>query len=371
MNEKSRFFLTALILTDILFYKISSTARMESLCLLFSLTGLYFLFLGGNSIWKFFFSGLFLGGGVISHPFGIVFSIPALAVLYFRSSLHFSNLLWIGLGGLLPLAGWSLYIIPNLNLFLIQFGAQLGRKKDLLISVFTVTTKIKIILSGFKYPVIKLLTIFLLFFLLLSLFRFNKLKPEFKKNFYIHSISFFAVIGFLFLSSESWYVYYIIPFLYFIASLIFEYGNKIQRGLVLLLLVYNIFIIGIFINSNFFKNDTKSLQEAYFSEIYNLTKNSRKIYLQSIPDPFFYLSEKKQNFDLREFIPGELPLSVNFSKKEMSAQDVYIFYNEDLMHPYLKEFLKIHIDKFEKFEINIPTPRDFEFKFFAVVYRKK
>jgi hypothetical protein len=371
MGEKSKLFLTALVLTDILFYKISSTARMESLCLLFSLTGLYFLFLEENTFWGYTLSGLFLGLGVICHPFGIVFTFPALSILYFRSSLKFSHLLWIGIGGLLPLVGWGLYILPNLDLFLIQFVAQLGRKKDLLISVFTLTTKIKIILSGFKYPIFKILNLFFLMLLLLSLLKFNKLKSEFKINIYIHSVSLFTIMGFLFLSSESWYVYYIIPFLSFLASLIFEYGNKTQRNLVTLLLVYNIFIIGTFININFFENDTKSLQETYFKEIYNLSRNSKKIYLQAIPDPFFYLSDKKENFDLREFIPGELPLSVDYPKKEMSIQDVYIFYNEDLMHPFLREFLRTNIDKFERFEINIPTPREYEFKFFAVVYRKK
>ena len=153
--------------------------------------------------------------------------------------------------------------------------------------------------------------------------------------------------------------------------MVFEYGNQIEKGLVSLFLIYNLVIIGIFINTNFILNSTKDLQETYFNEIYQYTKYSKKVYLQAIPDPYFYLSEKNTSIDIREFIPGELPLSEEFPIKEMASQDVFIFYNEDLIHPFLKNFLQNNSDLFDRFEINVPTPKGYEYKLFAIIYRKK
>jgi hypothetical protein len=55
----------------------------------------------------------------------------------------------------------------------------------------------------------------------------------------------------------------------------------------------------------------------------------------------------------------------------MSSQDVFIFYNEDLIHPFLKNFLQNNSDLFDRFEINVPTPKGYEYKLFAIIYRKK
>jgi hypothetical protein len=112
-----------------------------------------------------------LGLGTISHPFGFVFSFLAVVVISFRSSFALKNLFLMALGGIIPLLGWGLYIAPDFNIFILQFGAQLGRKKDLLVSVFTLVTKIKIILSGFKYPTAKLISLILLFVLILNLIK--------------------------------------------------------------------------------------------------------------------------------------------------------------------------------------------------------
>jgi 4-amino-4-deoxy-L-arabinose transferase-like glycosyltransferase len=371
ISEKSQLFLVAILLTDILFFKISSTARMESLCLFFSSISLYILYTDWKDLQKYIFSGFFLGLGTISHPFGFVFSLLAVVVIFFRSSLRMKNLFLMAFGGIIPLLGWGLYIAPNFDLFILQFGAQLGRKKDLLVSVFTLVTKIKIILSGFKYPTTKLIGLVLLFVLILSLLKNRNLNLENKKNIIVHSLCFFILIAFIFLSSESWYVYYIVPFVSILVCLVFEYGNQIQKRIAFFFLIYNLIIIGVFINANFILNSTKDLQEIYFNEIYQYTKNSKKVYLQAIPDPYFFLSEKNTNFEIREFIPGELPLSEEFPIEEMSSQDVFIFYNEELIHPFLKNFLQKNSNLFDRYEVNVPTPKGYEYKLFAIIYRKK
>ena len=113
-----------------------------------------------------FFSGICLSLSFLSHPFGIVHSIPVLFLLYQRNSLNIKNLALYGVAGLLPIAAWGIYVIPNWELFIVQFGAQLSRKNELL-GKFTWLDKVKIIFSVYKFPVVKLalfaLTIGILF----------------------------------------------------------------------------------------------------------------------------------------------------------------------------------------------------------------
>ena len=370
LKRGSLFFLSSLLFTDILYFKISSTARMESLCLFFSLLGLYLL-ITEISIWKKnVLSGFFLGLGFITHPFAVVFVPIALIFSYYKDSFKIKYLLQMGIGGLLPILGWAVYIVPNLHLFILQFGAQLGRKKDLLFSVFTIITKIKIILSGFKYPTYKL--IILIFSTLGIVYLFNKkISNKINKVILVNVLSTIVLLFFLFLSSESWYVFYLIPFICILNTIIFEYGNIYLKLIPSLTIIYNIIILFIFLINNFYYNDTLSLQEKYFIEIYNKCHDKKKVYLQAIPDPYFYLIQKNNALEIREFIPGELPLPEDFSKEELISQDVYIFYNEDLMHPSLKKFFNDNLDLFEKSEINIHSESKIDLTFFAVVYRKK
>ena len=369
-KPSSLFFLASLLFTDILYFKISSTARMESLCLFFCLFGLY-LILTEVSAWKkYLFSGFFLGLGFITHPFAVVFLPIALIFSYYKDSFRIIHLLLLGIGGLLPLLGWATYIVPNINLFILQFGAQLGRKKDLLFSVFTIITKIKIILSGFKYPTYKLLILILSTLGVIYLLN-KKLSNRINKVILVNVLSTGVLLMFLFLSSESWYVFYLIPFICILNTIVFEYGNIYLKFIPLLTIIYNIIILFIFLINNFYINDTAYLQEKYFIEIYNKCHDKKKVYLQAIPDPYFYLIQKNNNLEIREFIPGELPLPENFSKDELISQDVYVFYNEDLIHPTLKKYLNNNHSLFEKSEINIHSKSKSDLTFFAIVYRKK
>jgi len=370
LKQSSLFFLASLLFTDILYFKISSTARMESLCLFYCLIGLYLLLTEILTWKKYLFSGFFLGLGFITHPFAVVFIPIALIFSYYKGSIRIVHLLFMGIGGILPLLGWATYILPNTNLFFLQFGAQLGRKKDLLFSVFTIITKIKIILSGFKYPTYKLIILILSTFGVVSLLN-NKLSTRINKVILVNVFSIVVLLFFLFLSSESWYVFYLIPFICILNTIIFEFGNIYLKLIALSTIIYNIVILFIFLINNFYINDTANLQEKYFIEIYNKCQDKKKVYLQAIPDPYFYLIQKNKYLEIREFIPGELPLPEDFSKNELLSQDIYIFYNEDLIHPTLKKYFKDNVELFERSEINIHSESKIELTFFAIVYMKK
>jgi 4-amino-4-deoxy-L-arabinose transferase-like glycosyltransferase len=139
-----------LLASDFLFLKFSHTARMESLCLFFALLAFYFI-LGNAHVplrrdlinqvltkgdiatiptsFDIFLSGICLSFSFLSHPFGIVHSIPVLFLLYQRNALTIQNLALYSFAGLLPIAAWGVYVVPNWELFIVQFGAQLSRKK--------------------------------------------------------------------------------------------------------------------------------------------------------------------------------------------------------------------------------------------------
>ncbi len=371
LKNNSLFLLAALLLTDLLYFKISSTARMESLCLLFCFSGIYVLLSEIPYGKKYFFSGLLIGLGVITHPFAVVYIPIYLIFLFYNNSLQISNIFWMGVGGILPLLGWSFYIFPNSDLFLLQFGAQLGRKKDLLFSVFTLITKVKIILSGFRYPIFKLLLLILTTTGMIYIYNRTSNSRDEKKIILINGFSTIVILFFLLLSSESWYVFYLIPFFCIMVAISYEFGNRFLKIISCLPLLYNFIVLFIFLSNNFIYNNIAGLQEIYFNEIYKRCHDKKKIYLQAIPDPYFYLIEKNVNFEIREFIPGELPLPEDFSKNELVSQDVYIFYNEDLIHPTLKKFFSENPNFFEKSEINIVASSKIDIRFFAVVYRKK
>jgi hypothetical protein len=54
----------------------------------------------------------------LSHPFGIVHSIPVLFLLYQRNAFTIKNLALYAVAGFLPIAAWGFYVIPNWELFL-------------------------------------------------------------------------------------------------------------------------------------------------------------------------------------------------------------------------------------------------------------
>ena len=368
--EKKKFSLfISLIFSDILFYKISATARMESLGLFFSLSAIYFL-VSKDKTGYYLIIGILQGLAVMSHPFTIGFLLIEILFYFIFRKFLINDFLFGILGFMLPIFLWAFYVYPNSEIFFLQFGAQLGRKKDLLFSVFTIITKIKIILSGFKFPFFRGL---LLFGISIAVyFSWKDISdPERKKRLLFFSGALIILFLLIFLSSESWYVYYIIPFLSFLMVDLYESRNLLSKILAPVWLLSNILGVLLTIYSIWIPVPVKNIQNSFFEKLFSLTQGKNKVYLQSIPDPYFYFKEKNPNLIIREFIPGELPLPIEFSKNELESQDLYIFYNEELIHPTIKNFLNIHADKFEKFEVRMESPKFFEYKYTAYVYSKK
>ena len=354
-----------------------------------------------------FLSGICLSFSFLSHPFGIVHSIPVLFLLYQRNALTIQNLALYSFAGLLPIAAWGVYVVPNWELFIVQFGAQLSRKNELL-GKFTWLDKVKIIFSVYKFPMVKLglfaTTIALLFYGLISqkkkgtnannsLLLWIKNSPEI-----FFFVWLFTLLGFLFVSSESWYVFHIVvPFTLLLSAMI-DRKEKPVRIFLFVSIVYNILVLIWVPFSVYFLYKSPEKTEEFFLLIEKEIERKNNIYLQAIPDPYFYLKKKFPEKTLHEFIPGELSaiqdknpdgsekknllkrlgiakenykIDANFYKETIHKQEVFIFYNESLMNDYIRAYLSKNANKFERKLLHVETPKGSDLKLEAVIFVQK
>jgi hypothetical protein len=330
-----------------------------------------------------------------------------LFLLYQRNALTIQNLALYSFAGLLPIAAWGVYVVPNWELFIVQFGAQLSRKNELL-GKFTWLDKVKIIFSVYKFPMVKLglfaTTIALLFYGLISqkkkgtnannsLLLWIKNSPEI-----FFFVWLFTLLGFLFVSSESWYVFHIVvPFTLLLSAMI-DRKEKPVRIFLFVSIVYNILVLIWVPFSVYFLYKSPEKTEEFFLLIEKEIERKNNIYLQAIPDPYFYLKKKFPEKTLHEFIPGELSaiqdknpdgsekknllkrlgiakenykIDANFYKETIHKQEVFIFYNESLMNDYIRAYLSKNANKFERKLLHVETPKGSDLKLEAVIFVQK
>ncbi len=382
IQKNYRVILKLLVLTDFLFFKISHSARMESLCAFFGILSMYFLVYKMSegkevSRMRIFFSGLALGLSFISHPFALAYT-PMIGFLIFqRKAFIQKNLFYFTLGFLISLSFWLVYVIPNFELFQIQFGAQLGRKKELF-SFFSLIKKFKIIFSEFRFPIYKVLIFLVTIFFLIYFFISEKVHRNWKEFFNKKSlinfscIYLFIMLIFLILSSESWYVYhFVFPLSLLLVALGAEKFNLYFNFPWILSILYNLLIYVSFIYFNIIQIDMHKLTEVYHKQIISIINGSKTIYLQSIPDSYFYFLRHKPELEIYEFIPGELPIPENYYKDKIISFDAYVFYEPSLMNSVLKKFFETNKDFFHIEKIQIDTPKRADLEMKATVYVKK
>ena len=385
LSKERILFVLLLVASDFVFLKFSHTARMESLSFLFCISSFYFLSKSiDREISKFdlFLSGISISLSFLSHPFGIVHSLSILFFLYKFDQLKLKNFLIIALSGFIPIVFWMIYIVPNFDSFLIQFGAQFSRKSELL-GKFSYLDKIKIIFSPFPLPLLKIL---LFIFGLGSFFIIKKSKQN--QFFLFWTLLLFFVLLF---TSESWYVLHlIVPSSLYISSLYEEEYKK--KFLLLPLLIYNISTCILF-PLYFYKYlgaEEKIL--SYYELLSKEIEDKNKIYIQLIPDPYFYFKKKFPDKELLEFIPGELSpekdqiriankdlpfwkrsykLDPNYYSKKIEEIDLFLFYREDLINPKIREYFIEHKDEFEIKFLKIDPPKPIGLKLEAILYKRR
>lgn len=98
-------------------------------------------------------------------------------------------------------------------------------------------------------------------------------------------------------------------------------------------------------------------------------KNSKFVYLQALPDPYFDLRKKRPDLNILEFIPGELDIPSEAYIKTIQSRDSFVFYDDQLINHVIKDILKKSAWNREEWEIPVPSNHWLHYK--TIVYTKK
>ncbi|PJZ47077.1 ArnT family glycosyltransferase [Leptospira brenneri] len=355
------------VLWEPLLFRFGTAARMEGLTAFLFIISLLFATNRDKSKFYFvFLAGVSLSLSSLSHPIGASFGLVTAYLVW--KNFGWKSFPWFIMGGILPILCWLYYIHPDWNWFEIQFGAQLTRKRNLL-GNFTLIDKIKVFSFGFGFSKLRL---FLILTELAALvwITYQSFKENRKLNqkwilFWIWILSVFIS---LYTSSEGWYVFHILFPLAFGMALLYDSKQNISQlalaGILLSLtsLVYTNHI-------HWFQTDSKKILESHFQHLEMSLANSKSVYLQALPDPYFHLRQRRPDLNLLEFIPGELDIPSESYIRTIQSRDSFVFYDDQLMNSVIKDFLKKSSWKREEWEIPVPGKHWLHYK--TIVYTKK
>ncbi|EQA45365.1 dolichyl-phosphate-mannose-protein mannosyltransferase [Leptospira broomii serovar Hurstbridge str. 5399] len=374
-SPRARLGACLLLITDLLFLRVGWTARMEALCLFWALASIFVLarkvswngeakneltFLEG------FGSGFFLGLSFLSHPFGAVFGIPVLFLIHRAKAWNIWTF-WVG--GSLPLIAWAIWIYPDWELFIIQFGAQFGRKRELL-QTFSPLTKVKVLLGGYESPGSRL---WFYLALLLGVWVVRKELLERKNLTFFLLLWLSTVLAFLFLSTEYYYVMYLCLPLSALGGFFFDRIRSRRIQYVAGLLVFcNLFILFYAYRKIGFANPEFDLNAKFSKALLAELEGSKRVYLQAIPDPYFHLVEGLPDSKILEFIPGELPIPSNEFLPTLQTIDAFVFSEGQKRNEHIQRFLEENSNKFKIRSVSVEpsTPRKLV-KAEAVIYLRR
>lgn len=357
-----------LVGTDYFFILVNHSVRMEGMSLLFGVLAIGSLFEKNRFGEKYsvFFSGLFSAFSFLSHPFGAVYGAVVLFILIEKRNNVLTNIIIYLVICMLPVLFWAVYIFNDFSIFLLQFGAQLSRKSELL-RTFGIIDRIKIIVSGYRFNYLKLFHLLLVG--MAAGYYFNR----YKKDSTFRLLLFWLMLIFLavYFSSEIWYVVHLVPPLMLMIVFLFAKKEKYSHFPLYATLLINIILLFWLFYANYFLIHTPNKTYEYYKQIENAVISKKRIYLQAIPDPYFYLHERYPDKILKEFIPGELSLASSWFLAEIEKQDVFIFRNTDHVNIHIKNYLFQNSAKFIQKEIEVPTGYEKDLQLKAIIYIRK
>ncbi|MCR9142502.1 MAG: hypothetical protein NXI24_09640 [bacterium] len=322
--------LPLLLACDLTFQRAANTARMDMLTLVWFLGAIYFLIrdyqnrtgrtpgavasgrLDRHAALLPFCAGLCTGAAALSHPIAVLL-IPVALIWTLPA---WRALLWGIAGTLLVFSFWLPYIIEHIQIFCIQFIAQLVRKKDILSffggdtgGVFKVFAAqyggrgLLMILAGLMVLIVAAAG-------LLQLYRLRR--AIFSDLFPRVYLTFAVVFALVLLSSEAWYPLYVGPVLLWTAALLWAGSSaatkrfdltRIALPFAALALVGGTFVFTI---REHFLYKTPAQVARFEERALEVARDCRTVYLRVRPDPYFLYRERYPDLEVLEFIPGKL-----------------------------------------------------------------
>gem|GEM_PF-4819844 len=358
----------ALLLFEPLFFRFGTTGRMESLTAFFFVTSLLSLpkhSRGTSSLIRFFFSGLLLSCSLLSHPFALFLMPVFLAFLIFENPSRFKVAIWLTIGFSIPILCWVSYIHPDWEILFLQMKAQLIRKQTL-VQKFTLLDKIKIFAFGFGFSNAKVSWIFGL--IVIGFLRFVTLEVSHRRIWILLWIWLFFVGLGIFLSSEGWYVFHFLLPLSLLAALLWDLNFRSQ---ILISIGITIALLAQMEIAKLHWIDTNSAKiwRSQIDFLSNVVEKHNKIYLQSLPDPYFELQKIFPEKTFLEFVPGELEFPSDSWRNTTLQIDLFIFHREDSIPPIIKNMISDQI-KFRRTSWKWNTPTKHWLNFESIIYER-
>ncbi len=353
--------LLALLVTTVLaldpnFQRAANTARMDILTLLFFLTALFFLVrarlladqgpaagVQRRSRQKFAYAGLAIGLAAVSHPVAIVL-LPVALVFALPG---WRNGGWIAVGMVLPLAAWSVYIIPNFDLFEVQFLAQLTRKQSMLSSWEETGGPLVVFAAQFGGPKPVMAAALLIVALVLITGAVRALRAvvgQVEGLFARVFFSFAIVLALVMLLSEAWYPVYVTPLLLLVVAIpAAEVGSG--KGRRIALGVVSAFFFGatiVLIARHHFLLRTPQAVRSFETRAVELASGCRTVYVRVRPDPYFLYRNLYPEMEVLEFVPGKLQFRGDglALKRRYDTIDCFLLDPNDSWEPFLTRYLR-------------------------------
>ena len=313
---KYSWLLFVFLLLDWVLMRTTRVSRPEIFILFFTFSS-YFIFLYNKSAFRYLISGSLLTAAVLLQSYGIIgYVVLSLYVFFFdRKRFIFK------LGQLyLPLfvgAVWWLFqvrfdyvnLIAGLKMQAIRKSLEPGVIEELLLN--------------WSSPYGKVLILYLILTLFLSMFFFSKPKGALERLLLFGLVTNYALV---FLGKQFWYYAYPLVYLYLLFVIFLE---KV-RNQTLIAIGSLLMILIVFCNLALFRISYgigSPSYKLYTQTLYQKIPPGKSVFLTSLPDPYFGLQNTPKNFTLYEFPP--LPTDRQKYYKLLDLSD-YVVYTDSL-----------------------------------------
>lgn len=172
----------------------------------------------------------------------------------------------------------------------------------------------------------------------------------------------------LYTSSEGWYVFHILFPLAFGMALLCD-SKILSFRLPFVGILLSLFALLYTNHIHWYKTDSKQILESHFQHLEMILADSKFVYLQALPDPYFDLRKNRPDLNVLEFIPGELDIPSEAYIQTIKSRDSFVFYDDQLINHVIKDYLKKSSWKREEWEIPVPGNHWLHYK--TIVYTKK
>ncbi len=334
--NSSKLALTVMLLVsfDYFFNRSARIARMDMFNLLFLLISFCLVFFKQPASFRqLFFTGIFSGLAVLSHPLGLISAVVITGWLMLNDlKVKLKKIVVFLLPTFLLPGIWLWSLKPYWQIFWQQWGLQIDRKNHFATYLYTLW-------QGQDLSWRLLLGLYLLIFILLAGAVFYK-----KNNtnlFILLGLSVSSVM--LLYGKEMFYPLYLQPFIglgtVYLFALFTQNNHELKPFAQLVIGLIFFLHIHFFLQTYNLNYDNNFNYHLFGQTIKQNLPNKGTLYLSALPDPYFALQENP------EFIFLEFPTMYTTDKQYYSLLDKadYVIYNQ-LFDSRLPAYLKINQD---------------------------